>query len=166
MTTTDLDDRDLRRAQGNYAFEQMAAAAAIGAAASGLIVLVYRTASLLVARRVSGDEVLAALFSSASFAALAFLVCFGAASTVGASLFVALERAHIRAAWPYFVAATMLSFAAAHFLFGATPSIEQPQNLALLLPGLIATTIFAARMRAYWRLAQRYDAMSPPHSLH
>lgn len=166
MTTANDDDRRLRQAQGNFAFEQMAAASLIGAGVSGLVVALYRLGAALIGGHASFGEFLRALFAGASFSALAFLACFGAASTIGASLFVALERARVRTAFPYYVAALLLGFAAAHFLFGATPSLEAPQNVALLAPGLIATAIFTARMRAYWRLVARQEEIGEPGTLH
>lgn len=130
-----------------------------------MIVSVLTATALAAAIRFAigmGDGALgAAALGAATFALLFFFAAFGAAVAVGVPLFLHLERAKLRKAWPYALAAAIVTFALLAAV-GAAPAFEAPWRALYLVPGVAAALLFARKMRPFWLAAERAEAPSPP----
>lgn len=102
-----------------------------------------------------------AALGAATFALLFFFAAFGAAVAVGVPLFLQLEKMKLRKAWPYALAAALVSFAILAAV-GAAPAFEAPWRVLYLVPGVAAALLFARKMKPFWRAAERSEAPSPP----
>jgi hypothetical protein len=98
-----------------------------------------------------------ALLSAATFALLFFFTAFAVSVAVGVPLYLQLEKAKLRKAWPYALAAALVSLLVLTAL-GAAPSFEAPWCALYLVPGVIAALLFARKMRPFWAAAERADA--------
>ncbi len=100
-----------------------------------------------------------ALLGAVTFALLFFFAAFGASVAVGVPLYLQLEKAKLRKAWPYTFAAVVVSMAILAAV-GAAPSFEAPWRALYFLPGVGAALLFARKMRPFWAAAERADAAS------
>lgn len=110
---------------------------------------------------VSGGALGAAVLAAATFALLFFFAAFGSAVAVGVPLYLRLEKAKLRKAWPYALAALLVSLAILTAL-GAGPVFEAPWRALYLIPGVAAALLFARRMQPFWVAAERAETPSPP----
>ena len=108
-----------------------------------------------------GDGIGSAALGAATFALLFFFAAFGASVAVGVPLYLQLEKMKLRAAWPYALAAALVSLLILAAV-GAAPAFEAPWRALYVAPGVIAALLFARKMRPFWRAAERADAPPPP----
>lgn len=101
----------------------------------------------------------AAALGGATFALLFFFAAFGSSVAVGVPLYLRLEKLKLRKAWPYALAAALVSLAVLAAV-GAAPAFEAPWRALYLLPGVAAALLFARKMRPFWIVAER--AETPP----
>ncbi|HBS32572.1 MAG TPA: hypothetical protein DEA40_12660 [Parvularcula sp.] len=142
-----IEDPAVASIKANIVFEKMIASVL---AATALAAAIRFTIGL-------GDGAGAALFGAAAFALLFFFAAFGAAVAVGVPLYLRLEKAKLRKAWPYALAAGIVSFLVLGAL-GAAPSYEAPWRALYGVPGVAAALLFARKMRPFWTAAARADA--------
>lgn len=144
------DDPDLAAIRVGIVFEKMIVSALVAAAAAGAAHLVIGVA----ARAIDGALTISgagnAVVGAVSYACLLFLAGFAGAAAIGIPLFKILEKAKLRKAWPYCLAAVALSLAVL-VLLGKAPSFEAPARALHLLPGLAAAILFTRKMRRLWR---------------
>ncbi len=142
--------------RANVVFEKMIVSvltvAGAAAAAHFLIGFALRAAAGAVSFAGLGTLFLNAIL----FAAFFFLAGFAASVAVGIPMFRALEKAKLRKAWPYCLAAFAVSFLIL-IAAGAPPSFEAPHRILFLLPGLAAALLFVRRMRPFWEAAARAE---------
>jgi hypothetical protein len=108
-----------------------------------------------------GGGIGAAAFGAATFALLFFFAAFAAAVAIGVPLYLRLEKAKLRKAWPYALAAGLVSLAVLAAA-GAAPAFEAPWRALYLVPGVAAALLFARKMAPFWRAAERSETPSPP----
>lgn len=133
---------------------------AVGAAALSAAAMLFIGVVAGAVRGAFGPAlVLETVVAAAVFAGVVFLAAFAAAVAIGVPLFVWLEKAHYRRAWPYFAAALMVQFAAVGLAFGGVPT--EPRQLACLLPGLLFALLFSRRIGPVWRAAQIDERGAP-----
>lgn len=145
------DDPVVASIKANIVFEKMIASALTATALAAAI----RFAMGL------GGDIGAALLGAATFALLFFFAAFGASVAVGVPLYLQLERMKLRAAWPYALAAALVSIAILAAV-GAAPAFEAPWRALYVAPGVIAALLFARKMRPFWRAAERAEAAARP----
>lgn len=150
------DDRVVASIRANIVFEKMIVSALAVAGVAGAAHLLIGVG----ARAFGGTLSLAAAFNAAfgavSYACLFFLAGFATAAAVGIPLFKFLEQAKLRKAWPYALAAFMVSFLILAAI-GLAPSFEAPARALYLAPGVAAAVDFSRKMRPFWRAADEAD---------
>lgn len=149
--------------RGNLAFEHMVMSVLIAAAISaGAVLLVAAGEHIMMGRPVLAAAG-GAFFAALRFGAVAFIVGFFAAVSIGLPLHRALERAKIRSVWPYVAMGLLLELIAAGFALKRTPVLDDflaIENAPLLLPGVLAALLFGRRMRPLWKAAERAEESS------
>lgn len=159
LAPQDHGDPVIAEVRANIVFEKMIVSVLTVAAVAGAAHFLLGVATRLAGGAFSIAGVGGALFGAISFVFLFFLAGFAAALAIGIPLFKSLEGAKIRAAWPYALAAFVVSLgvlAAA----GLAPSFDAPARALYFAPGLAAALLFARKMRPFWRAADRADEAS------
>jgi len=160
MTLQTDNDRVIASIRTNIVFEKMIASVVTAAALSGLAHFVIALGMRIAAGALSLGGFGNALYASLSFVMLFFLGGFATSLAIGIPMFRMMERAKLRAAWPYCLAALAASFIVLA-ASGMTPSVEAPANALFLIPGLAAAVLFTRKMRPFWLAAARADETSP-----
>lgn len=145
-----LEDPVVTSIKANIVFEKMIASVLVATALAGAIRLAVGLVGGL------GT----ALLGAATFALLFFFAAFGASVAVGVPLYLQLEKAKLRKAWPYVLAAAVVSVALLASV-GAAPSFEAPWRAFYLVPGVAAALLFSRKMRPFWLAAERSETASP-----
>lgn len=145
------------------AFEHMLVAALLTAGASAAAALIANIVVQSLASAWSVEAAVRIVVGAATFGFVVFLIGFFAAVVVGAPLFAALEKAKIRTAHPWFVAAIAVEVAALWLIYGRFPlgPPTPPSAYLLFLPGLLFAFLFVRAMRPLWRQAERADSTAP-----
>jgi hypothetical protein len=154
MTLQSDNDRVIASVRTNIVFEKMIASVVTAAALSGGAHFVITVGARIASGALSWGGFGLSLYAALSFVMLFFLAGFATALVIGIPLFRALERAKLRAAWPYCLAAMAASFIVL-VAMGMTPSIEAPARALFLIPGFGAALLFAQKMRPFWVAAAR-----------
>lgn len=160
MTLQTDNDRVIASVRTNIVFEKMIASVVTAAALSGVAYFLIAAGARMAAGALSLGGLGGALYAALSFVMLFFLAGFAASLAIGIPLFRVLERAKLRAAWPYCLAALAASFIVL-VASGMTPSVEAPARALFLLPGLGAALLFSRKMRPFWIAAARADEAAP-----
>jgi len=142
--------------RANIVFEKMIVSVLVVSGFSGLAHFAIAFFLRIAAGAISIGGFGTILFNAFLFAAFFFLSGFAASVAIGIPLFKALEKAKLRKAWPYCIAAFAVSFIIL-LAAGSPPSVEAPHRFLFLLPGLAAALLFARRMRPFWEAAERRD---------
>ena len=137
--------------KANIVFEKMIASILTATALAAVIGFVVRI----------GGGLGAAALGAATFALLFFFAAFGASVALGVPLYLQLEKAKLRKAWPYALAAMLVSLAILAAV-GAAPAFEAPWRALNLMPGVAAALLFARKMGPLWRAAERAESASAP----
>jgi hypothetical protein len=146
--------------RANIAFEHMVMAMLIAAAVSGGALLVLNAVFLIAKGAASAAGFLSIAVDAVYFAFLTFLIGFLASVVIGLPLFLVLEKAKLRKAWPYLIATLVVQYAAYSIGRGQFLTFDDmalPAGAVLFLPGLVAALLFGARMRPVWLAAERAE---------
>ncbi len=155
------EDKVLASIKANVVFEKMIVSVLTVAGASGAAHFLIGSGASLAAGRLSAGEIGISLLNAATFTLLFFFMAFAAAVAIGVPLYLQMERLKIRKAWPYAVAAALVSLAVLAAV-GAAPAFEAPARALYLVPGIAAALLFARKMTPFWRVAERLGDAPPP----
>lgn len=144
------NDAVVAQIRANVVFENMIVSVLIIAALSAAAHFAIGLAARALEGALSFGGAASAFFAAIGFASLFFLGGFASALAFGIPLFRALERAKIRKAWPFALAALAVGFVVLAAM-DLAPTVEAPARALYLLPGLAAALLFARKMRAFWR---------------
>lgn len=147
--------------KANIVFEKMIVSVLTVTGLAGAVHALIGVGAAIFGSTIDAGAIGAALFGAATFALLFFFAAFGAAVAVGVPLYLRLEKAGLRKAWPYALAAAAFGLALLAAL-GAAPGFEAPWRALYLVPGVAAAILFARKMRPFWQAAERAETASPP----
>ncbi|MEL7490497.1 MAG: hypothetical protein AAGJ73_07235 [Pseudomonadota bacterium] len=149
--------------RSRIAFEKLVLSVLYGALISATLFLAWQVLAMIFAASVNLAAFARLAFATIYYAFLVFLGGFLAAVGIGMPLFELLERRKFRKAWPYFIAAIIVSLALLALLRNGAIFTEEPiaETVFVVAPGMLIATIFTNLIRPVWWDAELAEAETP-----
>lgn len=144
----------------NIAFEQMIYSVLTGAVVAGALNFIVSMGGAVFGGTLSFSIILSALLQTLLVSFLVFLVGFFASVLIGAPLFLALEKAKRRNAWPYLGAALAVALIVFSFTRGHIPLADDftiGVFTTIIIPAIVIALMFGRSMQPHWRKAAREE---------
>jgi hypothetical protein len=145
------DARIEREIRASGAFEEMVGAAATVAPIAAAAMFAITLGGGLLEGTLGFRGVLAGFATALTFGISVFLIAFAASVAFGAPLFIALEKLRIRRAYPFYLLAFLVQFAALALVRREAPGLDRPIELLYFLPGFFIVWLFTRRLKKLWR---------------